>query len=230
MGKQAKVIPQWKRWWSYLSPIKIDSIASDINNNLEIILVKGQLQLCTDKAVYSYEYKYENFRQLFDLMDFSKVKGKNVLLLGLGLGSVIQLINYHKKEMLYTAIELDDEVIHLAEKYILKPLDINVQIIQTNGYTYPWTTEEKFDLICMDIFIDDWIPNEFLSTEYCQSLKDLLNPNGTVVYNTPAFNKESASQSKHFYLDHFKPTFSKAELVEVHKNYMLISNSDLLQA
>ena len=164
MGKKMNVVPIWKRWLSYLYPIRLEETSSDTNERLEVILVKGSLQLCTDRAVYSYEYRYENFRKLFELFDFNRLKGDQVLILGLGLGSVIQLVNQYKPHANYTAIEIDDEVIYLAEKYVLNHLDNDIQIINTDGNTFLQITEQKFDLICMDIFIDDWIPQEFFDT------------------------------------------------------------------
>ena len=193
-----------EKWLSYLYPIKIEEASSAINESLEIVLVKGSLQLCTDRAVYSYEYKYENFRKLFELFDFSRLNGDQVLLLGLGLGSVIQLINHHKSNIRYTAIEIDEEVIYLAEKYILKNLNDDIQIINTNGHSYMQITEEKFDMICMDIFIDDWIPDEFLTKDFCELLKKALKPNGVVIYNTPAFSHKSSNTSRRFFKSHFK--------------------------
>ena len=82
----------------------------------------------------------------------------------------------------------------------------------------------------MDIFIDDWIPDEFLSVEFCEDLKSILSEQGVVIYNTPAFNKKSMTNSQRFFNDKFKKAFSDAQLVDVHKNYMLLSHSHLLRA
>ncbi len=230
MGKTVDHFPFWWRWWSYISPIRLDTSSSEINENLEVLLVRGNIQLCTEKAVYSYEHKYDNFKLIFDQLDFNKLSGKNILLLGLGLGSVVQLLDGYKKGLNYTAVELDEEVIFLAEKHILKHLEVDIQIVQSDGHTFPQVTSEKYDLICMDIFIDDWIPKDFLTNDFCNSLKSILAERGTVIYNTPAFNKRSANSSRRFYKNKFKSIFQKAKLIDVHKNYMLISDSDLLHA
>ncbi|MEE9372056.1 MAG: methyltransferase [Saprospiraceae bacterium] len=228
MGKTVNHIPYWQRLWSYLSPVVLDSITSDINENLEVLLVRGHIQLCTQRAVYSYEHKYENFRLLFEKLDFAKFKGEKILLLGLGLGSIIQILDSIKKNLKYTAVELDEEVIYLAETHILKHLHVDLQVICNNAHHYVQVTEEKYDMICMDVFIDDWIPDEFLTLDFCLGLKSILSESGIVIFNTPAFSKKSANTSHRFFTNHFKNAFSGAQLIDVHKNYMLLSHSDLL--
>lgn len=230
MGKTVAHIPFWNRWWSYIAPVRLDAIHSDVNEDLEVLLVRGNIQLCTKRAVYSYEHKYENFRLLFDRLDFKNFTGSEVLLLGLGLGSVLQLLDLKKKNLRYTAVELDEEVIFLAEEHILKHLDVDLEVVHSDGFIYTQTTGQKYDLVCMDIFIDDWIPDEFLSVAFCKALKSILTESGVVVFNTPAFSQRSAKSSTRFYKSHFKKTFPNAELVDVHKNYMLLSDSDLLLA
>jgi len=81
----------------------------------------------------------------------------------------------------------------------------------------------------MDIFIDDWIPEEFLSEEFNKSLKSMLPENGLIIYNTPAFNKESALKSRQFFENQFQKIFQKGKLMDVHKNYMLLSDTHLLK-
>jgi len=229
VGKSIEQFPWWTRWWSYLSPVHIEALDSDVNSSLEIRLVNGRLQLCTDNAIYSFEERYENFRLVFEQLDFSKLSGHNVLILGLGLGSIIQLLERKNLDLEYTAVELDEEVIYLAEKYILSQINARVNTVCTSGADFCYSTSEKYDLICMDIFIDDWIPEEFLSEEFNKSLKSTLTENGLIIYNTPAFNKESALKSRQFFENQFQKIFQKGKLMDVHKNYMLLSDTHLLK-
>jgi len=224
------VVKSWQRWLSYIFPIRLETVNSEVSEYLEVQIVRGHIQLCTERAVYSYEKKYNNFRLLFDIIDFNKLKGDEVLILGLGLGSVIQLLEDKKDNLKYTAVELDEEVIRLAEQYIFREMDIDLEIICANGISYVHYTGKKYDLICMDIYIDDWIPEEFVTAEFCESLKNLLTADGLIIFNCPAFNKFNVTSSQKYFDDIFKITFPKGIIKPVHKNYMLLSSPDLLHA
>ena len=80
--------PIWKRLLSYFFEWHIESAPSEANPHLYVSLKNGRYQLCTANAVYSYEDLYTNFLRAFEQIDFDKVPGKDVLILGLGLGSI----------------------------------------------------------------------------------------------------------------------------------------------
>ncbi len=219
----------WQRCLSFLFEIKLETSCSDINEYLEVALNAGQIQLGTASAVYSHEKKYHNFSKLFEQLDFSKLSGQRVLLLGLGLGSVIQLLDESLDGKQFTAVELDEEIVRLAEKYILHKINTPVEVVTTDAYTFVEQCQEKFDLICMDVFIDDYIPEQFCTEEFCKLLNEVLHSYGTLVYNCPAFNKESQQSSTAFFTGPFRKIFPEGKYIHTHKNYMLLNNSKLVR-
>ncbi|MEL6987810.1 MAG: hypothetical protein AAGK97_08260, partial [Bacteroidota bacterium] len=82
------MIPKWKKYLSYFIELHIESAPGEINPHLYVSLKNGRLQLSTANAVYSHEELYLNFKQAFDKLKFEKLEGKNVLILGFGLGSI----------------------------------------------------------------------------------------------------------------------------------------------
>ena len=220
---------RWQIWVSYLYPIVLDSSASAVSDHLEVVLTRGKIQLCTDKAVYSFEQRYDNFRKLFDRLDMTAFDHKSLLCLGLGMGSVIQLIAERTKNPHITAIELDEEVIRLAEKYILHKVDMNVEVVAADAGIFVEMTDQQYDLICMDVFIDDEIPDRFLLQSFCESLSECLSEDGFVIYNAPAFDKTVARASKKFFNEVFLKVFPQGRLLRIHRNHMLLSHDRLLR-
>ena len=110
----------WKQLFSYIWPIQLEILSSEYHEQLEVLLINGRYQLCTEKAIYSYGDLYSNFNQAFSKLNFHDWHGKKVLVLGLGLGSIPTLLEkiYHLN-CEYTIIEIDDTVIYLANKYTL---------------------------------------------------------------------------------------------------------------
>jgi len=105
-------IPLWKKYLSYLKDVSLEQTSSPYNSYLEVLLVNGRKQLVTENAIYSFDDKYENFNQTFKLIDWKKKQGDEALVLGLGLGSVILLLEkFYKISYNYTA-----RCLHLSSK------------------------------------------------------------------------------------------------------------------
>ena len=81
-------IPFWKRWLSYLTPIRLEESASEYNPELTVMLDRGRLQLLSGNAIYSWDDLYHNFTRAFTQLQPENLGYQDVLLLGLGLGSV----------------------------------------------------------------------------------------------------------------------------------------------
>ncbi|MBL0084938.1 MAG: hypothetical protein IPP37_21995 [Saprospiraceae bacterium] len=165
--------PFYKNWLSYFTEVPIVSTGSDYNEVLDLFLVKGRYQLCTEKAIYSYGDKYDNFANAFRQIDLEGVN--DVLVLGLGLASIPYILEkIHHKNFVYTGVEIDEEVVYLASKYVLDELKSEVHVYTTDAYTFLCMNESRYDLICMDVFVDDLIPEELESLDFTEMLRDTL--------------------------------------------------------
>ncbi len=214
--------PFYKRWLSYLTEVPILSTGSDYNEVLDLFLVKGRYQLCTEKAIYSYGDKYDNFANAFRQVSLDNVN--DVLVLGLGLASIPYILEkIHHKNFVYTGVEIDDEVVYLASKYVLDELKSEVHVYTTDAYTFLSMDESRYDLICMDVFVDDTIPDELQTEEFTEMLRDTLAPGGTLIYNRLAFTSEDQEGSRK-YFEIFKSVFPQARIYETGGNRMLINH------
>ena len=216
--------PWWKRWLSYLFEFHIESTSSAVNEQLHISFYKNQYQLFTKNAIYSFGDLYNNFKQAFKLLQLPADHAK-VLVLGLGLGSVpLILEKRHHKTYAFTAIEIDEEVIALTSKYTLPQLQSSMTMICTDAMAWVMQCEEKFDLIAIDIFLDDLIPERFEQKDFLTKVKSLIAPKGILLYNRLAFTTEDKELSKVFFENNFMPVFENGTFLEVHRNWMLVSD------
>ena len=78
---------------SYIKEVPLEQVDSKYSQGLAVSVVRGRYQLYTDKVIYSYEDLYHNFRVTCNKIDWKLFKPKDILILGLGLGSVIQLLS-----------------------------------------------------------------------------------------------------------------------------------------
>ncbi len=222
--------PSWKRFLSYFYGFKLECTSSEVNPKLDVYLKQGRYQLCTPHAVYSYGDLYDNFTRSFDAIDLDLLDIKRVLILGFGLGSVpVILEEVFEKRYDYTAVELDCKVIDLAKKYVLPEIKSSVDLICQDAYQFVMNCKEKFDMIAMDIFIDDTVPSEFEKDEFLQKLKGMLSAEGVLLYNRLSFNKKDRSDTKDFYDQKFSPAFPGCTYLDVDGNWMLINRADALK-
>ncbi len=223
-------IPRWKHYLSYLYEIPIEDSGSAHNPSLFLSLKRGRYQLCTANAVYSFGDLYTNFRRAFQRLELSGLSGDEVLVLGLGLGSIPLLLEtVFAQKLHYTAVEIDDVVIEMASRYVLKDLQSPITCLQANAVFFVQQTEEQYDLICMDIFDDDVVPEACESIDYLEALRDRLRPGGLLLYNRLAATPMDKEASNNFYLQRFRQVFPAAECIDVGGNYILLSDARLLR-
>ena len=145
--------PKWKKILSYFKELSLEKTSSLSNPYLEVLLVAGRHQLVTKDAIYSFDDKYENFNQSFKRINWELLPGNRVLVLGLGLGSVILLLEkYFHKSFDYTAVEVDSEICRLCNDYTLQRLDSFVEVIPSEAMRFLVSTDDSYDMIIMDIF------------------------------------------------------------------------------
>lgn len=223
-------IPLWKRWASYFREFTLESLHSDYNGTLDIILSQGRLQLCTQEAIYSFDDKYDNFVLGFNQINWEQLKPKNVLVLGLGLASIPYILEKKMgKDLHYTAVEIDDAVIELASKYATPRLTSPIDIYQADGYVYVQQCKDQYDLILLDIFVSDKIPQKFQSVQFFELLDNLLTPNGIILSNRLANTKLDKEESNKNY-EIFKIVFPNAKKVSVKGNYIFFSDRQYLHS
>lgn len=153
--------------------------------------VNGKKILDTENANYSYGSLQKILETGLTKVDLKSVE--NVLLLGMGGGSVIESLREtfeYQKNII--AVEIDPEVIKLAKDEFGISASEKLQIIQEDAFEYVEYSEEKFQLIIIDLFIDLYVPPVFYKKEFCKNVSKLLQKSGFIVFNVGVnLNKKS---------------------------------------
>ncbi len=222
--------PIWKRLLSYLFELHIESAPSDVNPHLYVSLKNGRYQLCTANAVYSYEDLYTNFLQAFEKIRLEALPSEEVLVLGMGLGSIPYILERRfGKNYRYTAVEVDESVLYLANRYGLAELSSSVTAVCADAYAFMLQNEEQYGLACMDIFLDDVVPDTFESPEFLEALKLSLAPGGLLLYNRLTDTLRGRKHTQAFFEEKFLATFPQGTYLDVGGNWILMNRSDMLK-
>jgi hypothetical protein len=225
-------IPLWKRWLSYLYPIQLDAWETDIHPELNLDLSRGRFQLSTPNAIYSFEDLYVNFARAFQRINLDKLPNKEVLVLGLGLGSVIQLLEQkHHFQGEYTAIEHDEFIAQIAQDLVLSKIDAPITYYNTDAVHYlQMEMDASFGLVVLDIFQDDQIPDYFKSQECLADITDKLHPKGLVLTNRLYNRPKDRLETDQYTTMVFMKQFPKGGFIDIKGNRILLSDHQYLKS
>ncbi len=213
-----------KRWLSHLFELPVAQFSSKHNQRLNILLHRGRYKLVTHGAIYSFGDLYSNYRKAFEQLDWKSHKIKTCLVLGLGLGSIPDMLtSKFKKDIEFTAVEIDEKVIELAMEFVLRPKGINVQIFTADAGDFLEWHHGKYDMICSDVFVGDKIPKQLESESALLSMKRLLKPKGLLLYNRLSRFEPDIKNSLTFRDEVFLKVFPRGGYLDVSGNWMFVN-------
>ena len=188
----------FKKWLSYIVPINIKTEKSHWSKTLEVTWANGELVLDSAHTNYSYGSLQRILRIGLLKIGFERIaKMNHILVLGVAGGSVIKTLN---KEVGYknkiTGVEIDANVIEIANNYFELDKIPNLNIILDDAFEFVLKTKEKYDLIIIDIFQDTKMPNFLFERFFANRILEILEQNGIFLFNTmcltDADNKRNA--------------------------------------
>lgn len=198
---------------SFLNPHTIYQTNSIVNGEIKVIEQFGKRELIIGGLQQSGELVAKLWEAGIRKSQSPKLKVQNILLLGLGGGSVIPILNKYFPHAQITAVEIDEMIIEIAKKYFAIQQFNNLTIIHDDAFEYlklqnrhsesrPGGTKNLygsllaqasfasaqddkryFDLVLVDTYQGSVIPSKIKSFEFLNSLKRILAPQGKVIFN-----------------------------------------------
>jgi len=159
---------------------------------LEVTWNNGELVLDSKNTNYSYGSLQRILRKGLKYIGFERInKFNSVLILGVAGGSVIKtLVDEIKFKGKITGVEIDPEVISIANRYFKLNEIKNLELIVDDAFEYVLKTKMKYDLIIIDIFQDTTMPNFLFEDFFINRINFLLNTNGFILFNTMVINEK----------------------------------------
>ncbi len=112
---------------------------------------------------------------------------QRILVIGLGGGTVPTALAQLLPDAKINVVEIDPAVVKAAEDYFDFRETENTRVIVSDGRVYTkraLARKERYDLIMLDAFNGDYIPEHLMTREYLEETKQLLNPGAVLVANT----------------------------------------------
>jgi spermidine synthase len=210
----------FKKILSYFYPITIYKETSTISKSIEVTLYNGKMLLNTENTNYSFGSLQSILKTgLLDIGATEISRMESVLILGVAGGSIIQTLvsdfSFSKK---ITGVELDQEIIHIANSYFDLDKIPNFKCVIADAEKFVQTDTSHYDLLIIDIFKDTEMPEFLFQESFISNCKQLLNKNGYILFNTMHLNKNNLSKIE-AYLSHFDSDLYETKVLKNIEKY-----------
>ncbi|GAA4056099.1 MULTISPECIES: fused MFS/spermidine synthase [Flavobacterium] len=181
------------KFLSYFIPINVIKKNSSISKTLEVTWNNGELVLDSKNTNYSYGSLQRILKKGLKYIGFERIrKFENILILGVAGGSVIKtLVDEVKFKGKITGVEIDKDVVEIANKYFKLNEIKNLELIVDDAFEFVLKTKDKYDLIIIDIFQDTTMPNFLFEDFFINRINFLLNVEGFILFNTMVINEKN---------------------------------------
>ena len=216
----------FKKILSFLIPINIYKRKSAVSNSLEVTWANGELVLDSKNTNYSYGSLQRILRKGLKTIGFETInKMESILVLGVAGGSVIKtLVNEIQFKGKITGVEIDPEIIEIANTYFKLNKISNLTIVIDDAFEFVLKTNETNDLIIIDIFQDTNMPNFLFEKFFIDRVGTLLKPGGYILFNT-MLTKQSDNARNQKYINEFATSKFKTKTiprVEQHNELIIV--------
>lgn len=190
----------FQRLLSFLFPITIYQKKSVFSKNLEVTWNNGQLVLDSLNTNYSYGSLQRILRKGLKYIGFERIKNfDSILVLGVAGGSVIKtLVDEVACKGKITGVEIDENVIEIANQYFGLNAIPNVEIVIDDAFEFVLKTKEKYDLIIIDIFQDTQMPSFLFQDFFINRINFLLKVNGFILFNTMVLDQKDKERNQEY--------------------------------
>lgn len=201
---------------SWIYPIRIEETNGELHHVLEVNMYRGKKYLDTENVNYSFGALQEVFDHAFVQTNLYSKKINSVLILGFGSGCVANLLLKHcNPNMHITGVEADSEVIRLTEKHFPLTNPDRTIIIHEDALRFVAKERNQYDLIIVDLFLEDIVPDECQSRDFLLLLRKLLTENGIVYFNK--MDNEQMNLGGNELEKRMKTVFHSVEDIRVHR-------------
>lgn len=181
-----------RKLFSYLWPLS-KGYASEHSRRLEVNWINGKKVLDSPNANYSYGKLQEVLNFGLDFLE--PERAKSILILGLGAGSILESLSQRGVKAKIKAVEIDPAVIAIArsefglDRYALELEEGDAAVVLANE-------RKNYDLIIVDLFIDDQVPVKFRQVHFWELLCNRLTADGQLLFNLGMWEKVWAREQE----------------------------------
>lgn len=116
---------------------------------------------------------------------------RSILMIGLGGGSMLKYMHKHLPDADLTVVEINQDVINMRHEFLIPPDSASLRIICDDGARFVRKPPHTYDVILVDGFTGQGLPEALCSRSFYQHCRTALNPGGWLVANVQADTEQT---------------------------------------
>jgi spermidine synthase len=191
---------------SFLFPIVLKEMDSPLYiqfvlKNNKILLNSQNANQSNGTLKYALHHAFSHFKW------YEKTNVNQILILGFGLGSAYDLLSPIYPNAKFVGIENNEAIYNFYQN--IKPHNSQLKLHLIDAQDFIAQCNDSFDLILIDIFNDEEIPDFIIHPSFWEQCHQALNPNGSILWNTLNSNQIETKHPKiHEFFDTFWDTIT----------------------
>lgn len=187
---------------NFFLPQKIAFFHSRFNGQVQVMKFRNELYLQAAGVHQSGGWETKLYNHAFKRFGLEKdgLLLKKVLLLGLGAGSVVKILQEIDCKIDIIGVDIDQAMVAAGKKYFHLQDGAKLKIIIADAEFFVAQEKNQFDLIIFDIFQGDRTPEKFLQLSFLVELARLLPFQGKIIFNLLYLSKQK-KQTDEFILN-----------------------------
>lgn len=181
-----------KRLVSYICPISVERFTGALGER-EVRYEKGDLVLNSAQGNQSFGSLHRVWQRVFAGIGLERSPPSEVLLLGLGGGSVPRIL---RRELglacPITAVEIDPAMISAAKRHFGLNQWQALTVIEGDAIMHVHAMKQRFGLVLVDLFDDLDLAPGVDTAGFAHALRDRCD--GTLCFNTVGYDAESGAR------------------------------------
>lgn len=149
---------------------------------------------------------------------------QNILLLGLGGGTVVKMLQKKFPDTHITAVEIDPVMITIAKKYFKIKPSSKLKIVQADAFKFVTTNNlqpNSYNLILVDLFAGDSQPAQLHTHQFHKDLKKILSQYGQIIFNCLFFDHHKINTEK--FIEKIENEYEEIKLIRSLSNLFVIA-------
>jgi spermidine synthase len=145
------------------------------------------------------------------------------LILGLGGGDAARLIRKYWPDAKITGVDIDSVIVELGRKH-MKLDEAGVEIVIQDASKYLTSNinnlASNFDLVLVDMYVQDNVPEKFKSDKFIREIKSLLVKDGMAIFNRIYYGEKRSEAVK--FENRLAKVFSDITIIYPEANVMFL--------
>ena len=207
--------------FSFISPQKIEVVKSEIQGDITVEYYRGAYRVTVDSYWQSGTYAKDVIRAALIALPTPHDSVRKLLFLGIGPGSMIQVIRESFPIVHITGVDIDPAMLDIGRKYFQLQNDDHTRLVVSDAgeFLKKLTKNEQYQIMISDLFIGCDTAYDLRTNDFLLGIYTHLS-NGGVYISNSSYIEKYRTQTDEF-IQKVRKIFDRVEVITRYPNRII---------